>query len=319
MLPRPDHQSFTKFLLSAGVFLMIAAFVLPGLILRDTGVLEVSKVELRASTSVAKQELERRQRVARDAGKVAPFLGGALLLSGALLVGFGLPRLRHQERKDEERSAMEMDKLRAELEPQSDDEKEERLKADVAEDRQAEAEAARERQPLETSMAEPSTVPPPMGDRADSSPGDKYFNADLRSRAKLEAEVLQHIDKIAPPAYELQAHVKVAGTPSLLLDGLLVSKVDQLPDILIEIKISKRFIAFNTGNRLAEQVAHLLRYRTRLERDSIAWLIFVVDEPVSGEQRRRLDQVTAEFETDVRISVVTPASIPRLALPIESA
>jgi hypothetical protein len=42
VLPRPDSNGFTRFVISAGVFLVVAAFVVPGLVLRDTGVLTVS-------------------------------------------------------------------------------------------------------------------------------------------------------------------------------------------------------------------------------------------------------------------------------------
>jgi len=46
VIPSPDPQSFTKFLISAGVFLCVAAFVGPGLALRDTGVLRISTRQL---------------------------------------------------------------------------------------------------------------------------------------------------------------------------------------------------------------------------------------------------------------------------------
>jgi len=43
---RPDPQSFTKFALSAGVFLLIAAFLVPAFVLRETSVLRISEHEL---------------------------------------------------------------------------------------------------------------------------------------------------------------------------------------------------------------------------------------------------------------------------------
>jgi hypothetical protein len=88
---RPDPQSFTKFALSAGVFLVIAAVVLPGLVLRETGVLRISRKELSGLTSIARNELERRQRIARTAGTAAPYVGALFFVLGGALLIYGAP------------------------------------------------------------------------------------------------------------------------------------------------------------------------------------------------------------------------------------
>lgn len=315
MPPRPDPQSFTKFLLSAGAFLVVAAFVLPGLILRDTGVLEISRQELLGSSAVAKQELERRQRVSRDVGEAAPFLGAAAFIAGALLIGFSLPRLRRQEQQDDERSAMEMDKLRLDLEPQSEADKEERLKSELVEDRKA-----AEQEGAELRIREEATAPPPVapsGTGGSGPPGreGKDPAAEVMERSELETKVLEHLEAIAPPRYELQAQVKVAGAPRLLLDGLLVSKTERVPDIVVEIKFTRRFFPSNAGNRLAEAASQLLRYRARFKRPSIAWLILLVDGPITPRLRQRVDEAVHEFGDEVRVSLVTPESIGGLSLP----
>jgi hypothetical protein len=312
--PRPDPQSFTKFLLSAGVFLVIAAFVLPGLILRDTGVLEISRRELLGSSPVAKEELERRQRVSRDVGRAAPFLGGAAFIAGALLIGFCLPRLRRQEEQDDERSAMEMDKLRLDLEPQSDADKEERLRTEIVEDRKAAEESAELRPPGDSSTL-PSAGEMRTEEGGPPGYGEMDPAAEVMERAGLERRVLERLAELAPPLFELQAQVKVAGAPRLLLDGLLVSRVDQTPDVVVEIKFTNRFVPSNIGNRLAETVSRLLRYRARFNRPAVAWLILLADGPITDRLRRRVEEAASEFGDEVRVSLVTPESIGELALP----
>jgi hypothetical protein len=96
MLPRPEAHGFTKFVLSIGVFLCVAAFVVPALILRDTDVLLVSDRELTELTPLGESEVRDRQEMARDLGGAAPYFGLLLLAAGLGLIGYGLPRLRQR-------------------------------------------------------------------------------------------------------------------------------------------------------------------------------------------------------------------------------
>jgi hypothetical protein len=293
--PRPDNQSFTKFVLSAGAFLVVAAFVVPGLVLRDTGVLELSKRELKDASTVARPELERRQQIATDSGHAVLPAGIVLFVFGCGLIGFSLPRLWQQEKRDDERAAFELGKLRREFEPQSEDEKEERIKAEAAEERAA------------SSVADPDPPRVPPGN---------YFPDEVRERARLELAVLQRIGEIAPASYEFQSQVKTPGSPSLRLDGLLISKIDQHPDIVVEVKVSRLAFYKNLMNRMADQAARLMRYRNRFRRDSIAWLILVTDEPLNARQRAQLDDSVGEFGSEIKVSAITPETIDALSFPI---
>jgi hypothetical protein len=140
----------------------------------------------------------------------------------------------------------------------------------------------------------------------------------MRRAAEIEERVLGHLAQIAPPRYELQANVKIARPPTLLLDGLLVSKVEQFPDIVVEIKLSRRSLRNNARNQINEGVAQLMRYRVRVQRTAVAWLVLVVDEAIGVAEREFVANLTADFAEDVRISMVTLDDLHDLSLPIDS-
>jgi hypothetical protein len=305
MSSRPDPQSFTKFALSAGVFLVIAAFVIPGLIFRETGILRISQRELSGLTPLARKELKRRQGIDRSIGLAAPYVGILFFILGGTLIVYGAPRLKRQEEADEERFSVELDKLRSEIKPQSKREREGRLMEDVEEE-------------LAYKKPEPATVvseePQPS---ASASLSRKTNVRQLMQRAgEVEELVLAHLAQIAPPKYELQANVKIAQGPTLLLDGLLVSKVEQLPDIVVEIKLSSKSVRNNARNRINEGVAQLLRYRARMQRTSIGWLIIVVDEAIQLADREFAARLAADFAVYVHVSVITLDELPGLSLPL---
>jgi hypothetical protein len=306
MLSRPDPQSFTKFALSAGVFLVIAAFVIPGLILRETGILRISQRELSGLTPLARKELKRRQGMERSAGLAAPYVGIFFFILGGALIVYGAPRLKRQEEADEERFSVELDKLRSEIKPQSRGEREERLMEDVEEE-------------LGYKKPEPAAVvgkEPQPSPSASLSPRVNVRQL-MRRAAEVEEQVLAHLAQIAPPRYELQANVKIARDPTLLLDGLLVSKVEQLPDIVVEIKLSGRSFRKNARNRINEGVAQLLRYRARMQRTSKGWLIIVVDEVIAPADREFAARLAADFAAYVHVSVITLNDLPGLSLPLD--
>jgi hypothetical protein len=134
VFPKPETQSFTKFLISAGVFLCIAGVVGPALALRETAVLRISSHELAGLTPDGRAELIHRQKIEHTVGQVAPGVGGGMLVLGLILIFSGMPRLRRQEHADQERSSAELDKLRADLRPLSDTEVKNNLKAQADED-----------------------------------------------------------------------------------------------------------------------------------------------------------------------------------------
>lgn len=316
MLTRPDSQSYTKFLISAGAFLVIAAIVLPGFILRDTDVLTISRSELSELTPPARHEIERRQEVSRHAGLVAPWLAGLLLVAGGVLLASGLPRLRQQEKLQDERSNIELERLRAEFEPQTPDEREERLKAEVVEDlRDASAEVDREVD-LSGGLEDDASGSEDLS-RQGLSTSTAFFSSELAARARLEVEVLTRLGQLAPPLYELQSQVKVPGS-NLYLDALLVGQVDQVPDIVVEIKFAGRRSMKNARNRISEAESQLLRYMSRFRRHSIGWLILVTMEELTAAERNAIEEIAADFRNVFEVTLVTQSEISQLVLPVQN-
>lgn len=288
MPPGPDSQSFTRLLISAGALLLIAAFVVPGLILRDTGVLTISRQELRRLTPSAEREVERRQEVARDVGRAAPYIAVFFLVSGGLLMAVGVPRLRRLEQSDDERRRMELEKLRGELRPQSAEEQRERLREEVDEDETQEAPLSAE--------------------------------ARLRETANAEEAVLARIAEIVPPLYDLESKVVVSdGDRRLFLDGLLISEIDQLPDVVVEVKYVRKGIV-DMARRIREAKAQLLDHLTAYRRTSIGWLIVVTEGPLP-ERRREIEEGIAKEVVPgphlaLRLSIVTLDDLDSLRPPI---
>lgn len=302
-MPRLEAHGFTKFILSIGVFLCVAAFVVPALILRDIDVLLVSRHELTGLTPVAASEIRSRQQAARDLGRAAPYLGIVLFLGGTVLVCYGLPRLRRQEAKDEAKASMELDKLQAELKPQSEEEEQAELKATV-EETVGEVTPARE------------VSPPPVEMPSTTSVHRLAHSDRMREVREIQERVLGRLAEAASAPYELRRRVKVAGRPNLLVDGVLVSSVDQLPDILVEIKLVSGAATRNIRNRIADTLLRLMTYRNRLDRRAIGWLIVVFDDPLAATVREQILERADEFRDEIRLTVIEPSEIPQLTLPI---
>lgn len=317
MLTRPDSQSFTRLIISAGVFLVVAAFVVPGLILRDTGVLTISRERIQELTPTASEEVSRRQGIAHDAGRAAPYLGAAFFGLGCLLIALGVPRLKRQEDKDEERSAMELDKLRAELRPQTAEEREERLRDEV-EPLAGQTELLAEEAVVDSTGGEKKAEVLPEVEKDVRPPRPELFPPFLRARARAEIDVLARLAEIVPPSYELQTQVKLKGEPALLFDALFISQVDQLPDIVVEIKFAGAALTKNLNNRMMEAESLLLRYTRRFRRQSIGWLIVVAEEGLSAAEQEAIAKVVTKSADVLHVSVVTPDGLDRLVLPVDA-
>jgi hypothetical protein len=299
VLPRPDAQSFTKFLISVGVLLCIAAFVGPGLALRDTGVLEIPEHRLAEYTPTARAELSHRQNIAREVGKYAPVAAAVLLALGLAAIGFGLPGLRRQERMDQQRSFAELDKLRSELEPQTEAEQRERLTQEV-----------------EQELPAPAAPTPPQRQPSVARPA-AYDRSAIERRARdVEAQVLGRLRNIAESRYEVFSQVKLSADNSRF-DAVLGAKDEDEADIVVEIKYSAKVgLGSIARMRINEASSTLVLYEARTGRRAIAWLIWVTDEASDIERLRgQADRIARQLVGRVRVSIVSADEIDGLELP----
>jgi hypothetical protein len=239
-------------------------------------------------------------------------MGGLFLLLGLGLVGFGVPRLLHQERKEDERSAMELDKLRAELRPQSARERQERLKDDDERDDDVspgEKEAT----------SEQGSPPKPQTQSRYLERARRRVPPDLRRRARDEAAVLARLADLAPSSYdyEMQAQVKLEGPKPLYLDALFISNAEPLPDIVVEIKFAGSSLAKNLNNRIVEAQSLLFEYMRRYRRQTIGWLIILLEEELPERSQHAVDETIAASADLMHISLVAPTELDQLQLPID--
>jgi hypothetical protein len=294
---RPDAQSFTKFLVTAGVFLIVAAFIVPGLILRETDILKLTQVQLNHATPVGRKELERRQRVARDVGEATPWIAGVLFVGGGVLLWYGAPRLRKQEAAQEERQEAELAELRGRIGTQTPEEQEQKLQEEVEAE---ELDILRElvEEGTVTSKATPSgdeALGGAVGQARDHEPaggdasGDQpevasghRASAERAMHARnVEARVLERVYTLVPSGYEFNVRARIEGEPVVLVDGLLTNMTggDARPDVLIEVVANLGPTLTSLKRRLDQADLARLRYQERVRSAVVVWLIAVTGPP----------------------------------------
>lgn len=294
MLQPPDSQSFSRFLASAGFFLCLAPFVGLGVILRETQVLELKRSELAQLTRVGRAELERRQRVARDVAEAAPVAGVAIFAVGLGLILYAAPSMRRREVKDEQRSDAELETLRNQLSPTSEAERGARAEEEVA---------------AEIALSEAARVQRVPG------PPLKPEYTRVQQYIDIERRVLDRIAQTAGPVYELRSQVRLKSTGTLL-DGVLVSVVDQLPDVVIEIKLrSLNSLTTLARSSIDETLARVARYRAVAGSAAVGWLILVSDAAPPDSAIEDVNRAADEAGHDVRVSMLTEKEIDQLLMP----
>ncbi len=314
MLPRPEVQTFTRFLLSAGVFLCVAAVVVPTFVLRETDVLRIERGELARLTPVARVELERRQRVARDLGHAAPFVAGGLLVSGLVLVVVALPGMRRRERTDDEVAVASLEKLLADVQPQSAGDRDQAIAADAIEAQAVERKAAEA--PL-GERAPHAPVSPPTPPAPAPSAAPRTADVDRVSHARLvEERVLARLAAVTTAAYEYRANVKLlrAESSPLLLDGLLAARDANVQDVIVEIK-STRAPHVTAMRGMSQLVALVERYGMRTGRAACGWLVVVADDETPDRALAVRHPLDPELQSRFELTAIRESQIDELTLP----
>lgn len=311
MLTQPDTQDFTRFLLSVGALLCIAAVLVPALVLRETSVLRVSAAELSELTPVARGELERRQRVARDVGRVAPLAGVGLFAGGLALVLLAVPRLRRQERAREAREAVEFEHLRAQLEQQTEGEQQVRQVQEAQEVLAAEQAQEREVPP----------EPEPAAGREPPATGMPTDAEMARYRSKVETSehaVLARLAEVAPKGYALETNVRFGNAAlPLLLDALYVSRDRTGFDVVIEVKYSGRTTPRTVHNAVRQLLGQVQLYRERFDRRAVGWLIVVAEDSVREVDLARATSLAGIAKGGPAVSGVRVGEVGKLAVPLK--
>jgi hypothetical protein len=314
-LPQIDSQSFTRLTTSLGLLFCALAIAVPALILRDSGVLRISQRELSGLTPVARQELERRQRLSRDLGEKAWPLGAGFALVGLALLVYSLPRLRKQEAKLERRSDLELEQL---LGQQGEAERDEILTREAREEVLASAAASL---PDDGSVGETN-----VGnhiDRGEGEPAARVPNPDLMAALEaslaavkgdvqqIEDAVLDRLEAIVPRWFRMRRFPRVG---TLRLDALLSSEVDQLPDVVVEVKaLSDRELGPRARDAADRGIALAARYQALTGRSALAWVIVVL----STDAQPALSDapVGTDLPDTVEVSVIRRDELDRLTLP----
>jgi len=75
--------------------------------------------------------------------------------------------------------------------------------------------------------------------------------------------------------------MKLGSAQGYLLDGVLISTIDQLPDVIVEIKLLRREDVTLARQAIASTVAAIAGYRRVASPSAVGWLILVVEGKLS--------------------------------------
>jgi hypothetical protein len=308
-LPQIDSQSFTRLTTSLGLLFCALAIAVPALILRDTGVLRISQRELNGLTPVARQEVERRQRLSRDLGEKAWPLGAGFAFVGFALLVYSLPRLRKQEAKLERRSDIELEQL---LGQQGEAERDEILTREAREEVLASATASL---PDDESLGEIDD-----GDEVDGEPAsvpdlmaalEATLAAVKDDVQQVEEAVLDRLEAIVPRWFTMRRYPRVG---TLQLDALLSSHVDQLPDVIVEVKAPRdRVLGARARDAADRGIALAARYQVITGRPARSWVILALN--IDVQPALSDAPIGADLPDTVEVSVISRDELDRLRVP----
>lgn len=303
MLGRPDSRSFTRLLVSLGAALVIAAFVVPGWVLRDTGTLKVTQLELTRLTPDARQAIIHRQHVAIDAGEWAPWAIPITLALGVGLIVVGALRLLPQEKVERELASAEKDIAKRRLIEQSPSDVDRHMRQEVAEDL--------------ADAAGPATNEPQQAvESIRRAAADRY----LRS-SRIEADTLQRLKVLAQAhGADLREHLYFYpqnGT-RLGIDALWTSaRGDDRRQITIEIKFPVRAANTDFTDALGQLATLRNAFELTFGTTADGWLIVVAD--TIAPRDIAVAMATADLHDRIYVSVIHPSEIAGLGLPEEIA
>ncbi|MGF2949294.1 hypothetical protein [Microbacterium alcoholitolerans] len=168
-MPQFDFGHFYKFIVSAGLVLIAAAFVVPWIVFQSTGILTISKNDLAGLTDTAKSLIVERQSGLSDFQAWAfPGLPLALAIVGLCVTALGLIFWHKRQANQNALDDLDLETKRAAFADATQSEVDSKLRDEVTEDLRSEAASApaSDEEPASDNEDEPSRPNTPGGSGA---------------------------------------------------------------------------------------------------------------------------------------------------------
>lgn len=247
-----EYSDFYKFIASIGVVLISIAVLFPWLLLQEPFDVALKTSDITTLTYEAQVIIAMRQTTALWLLSNVRYISGVLAITGVIFLGAGLFNWFKMQKIRDEREFYETEKVRRELEPMSAEQIARKAIEDVAE-KDTEEKQFSENQPI------PDALVPSTNSVVQYFYIEKMVQDKLRSCLGNDGDVLQN-QQIKSAEY----------------DVVFMSKKEDLPDVIFEIKYARRGFRLNwvreSVNRLI--LATDIYFRTmRREARSVVFFI----------------------------------------------
>jgi hypothetical protein len=319
VLPGLQYTDFHKFLVSIGGLFMAAGFALPIFLLRTQSSLLVPADQLAKATPGAAAAIQSQQEQIAILVAVWPWLSAGLSIIGLALIAVGARTWRKQQKRIEHREEAELSKIRAEGEKAQQEtlalvKAQKATPDDLAEQVEAESAEIPDSSVKDSSGASPAVVTP-----RSSSTTTPNIEKRLGTReADFRAEVLERIADHFGAAMDLVTDVKLG--PGTVADGIFVSRVAELPNLLVEVRSAPRPSEIAVRSLVQELAGWALSAVTKAEQRFGSGFIPVVVIIVGSGTDENLGRRVRQFRHIAADEAVTLSEYPRpLALLVTDA
>jgi hypothetical protein len=275
-----QYSAYYKFLVSLGLAIIVLAFTVPWLLLREPLSLEMKNSELSNLTPRGRRVVHQRQMFAETSGKIAPWASVALLVLGSGLIIYGLGRWNDRQKIVDRTEDTTLVKLEAEVRQLTTNEAEERVEDEAKETADAHAVAKNEAAGTAATREHP------------------YLET-VATLFALERLAIRKLEEAFKATHTVEDRIAIGNER---LDARLVSKSSGT-DYLVEIKFFKAGAAVLCQRAVRQISRAAITYRRSSERDVTALLLIIVgnESTASGEDNRvsyakRLESVQAVID-----------------------
>lgn len=335
-MPSLDSSDYHKLVISIGAALVAASVIVPWLVLRDMSALLVTQNEIEALTPVAQQAVQEKQSHHQWFAENLFWVFAVPTVLGMVLVAYAANNLRQLQPDKDDKIRADGKRARAEIGRQTEQETKEKAKSDAEQDEFA-ASGGAERSDAggdgdsdgTQEEADHGTADTPKSNERDESDEPetrggpeprpvRVESREVRLRSTInerqhrliraEERVLDVVDRMVPDGWTLRRRVRVdTGGRKLLVDGLLSRHANKKSgDVLIEVAFASSLPGIQ--RKLESVMALLFRYREMVDKDAIAWIVWVVDADLKPEPGG-MTNLTAIMNSLSRIPITESSSI----------